>query len=260
MISIDRALQQLLSFEQEIPRLYSATTTDYRGRVIDAASIRRYLLAEQRRMAEAAALLPDPPEAGARLLDVGTAYGFLPVLLKTSGKWQCEGLELAENIPVYSAFARAHAIPLHAGKLGVTPLPFPDASFQAIVFSEVLEHLRLSPSLVFKELRRLLADNGFLLVTTPNVARLTNIVKLLFGRNPSEPFPKNVVTDNITEYLTHIREYTMGELRELLSCAGFEILNARYSACMERDRPHFYVTALIPPWRGNLMILARKRS
>lgn len=259
MISIEQALQRLHSLEPEISRLYAGPVPDYRGRIVDAGSVRRYFISEQRRMAEVAALLPDLPADGARLLDVGIAYGFLPVLLQAESSWHCEGLELAENIPVYCALARHHGIPLHPGKLGATPLPFPDGSFQAVIFSEVIEHLRLSPLLVLRELRRLLKPGGWLILTTPNMARFAHWTKLLFGQNPLEAFP-DVATENITEHLTHIREYTMGELRELLPQAGFQIVEARYSACMERNRPHFFVTALVPPWRGNLMVLARKNS
>lgn len=259
MISRKQALVRLKSFDMDISRLYPASVLDYRGRNINAESVRCYLKTERHRFAEVATLVPDPPFNGARLLDIGIAYGFLAALLKEDGAWQCEGVDLAENIPVYGAFVRHHNIPLHSGKLGIQPLPFPDETFQAVIFSEVLEHLRLAPSLVFKELRRLLTEEGFLVLTTPNMARFTHILKLLGGRNPIEPFP-SVITENITEYWTHVREYTMGELKNLLHCYGFRIIQARYSRCMERGRIHSWVTTLVPPWRGDLMILAQKRS
>lgn len=167
---------------------------------------------------------------------------------------------MEENIPVYCAFAKERDIPIHAGKLGIQPLSFASESFDAIIFSEVLEHLRLSPRLIFGELRRILAPKGFLILSTPNMARLTHLLKLLAGRNPCEKFPLDVVSENVTEHLTHIREYTMGEVTELLKHFGFSIEEARYSHCMERERAHHWVTTFIPPWRGNLMILARKNS
>jgi len=259
MISPQQSLERLETFEAEIPRLYKNPSRDYRGKTVISESVLQYLRKEWPRFAEIAAMLPSPSHEGARLLDIGVAYGFLAVLLQ-EGDWKCEGLELPENIPVYCAFARQHGVMVHPGALGVKPLPFADASWHAIVFSEVLEHLRLSPSAVFQELHRLLVPGGLLLLTTPNVARLTNVLKLFVGRNVLESFPEGVVSENITEYLTHIREYTMGEVAGLLEKNGFAIRQAHYSDCMERERLHRWVTLLVPPWRGSLIVMAQKRA
>ncbi len=259
MITRKMALTKLRMDSGEIARLYPGTASDYRGRPVDAASVLQYLEKERARFAEVIAMLPDPPHIGARLLDVGIAYGFLDVVLGEDEKWRCEGLETPENIPVYCAYAQACGIPVHAGKLGVKPLDFEPGSFQAILFSEVLEHLRLSPPLGFGEVNRLLAPGGWLLLTTPNMARLTHITQLLLGRNPCEPFPEGIVSENITEHLTHIREYTMGELTGLLERHGFAVRQTRYSDCMERGRPHGWITRCVPRWRGDLMVLAEKR-
>jgi len=243
--------------EESLPRLYSKPSPDYRGRTISLSSVRDYLNAERERFLDVASVWPAPPVPGAKLLDVGIAYGFLSVLLKKAGGWECVGLEVGENIPVYCHLARDHGIPIHAGKLGLTPMPFVKDTFHGVIFSEVLEHLRLAPQIVLRELHRILAPDGYLLITTPNFARLTNIVKLLQGRNPLETFP-DIPTENITEHLTHIREYTMPELRTLLEDAGFRVTKASYSSCMERHRSHGWITRLVPRWRGNLMVLAQK--
>ncbi len=257
MISRDQATAKLLECERSLPQLYSKTAVDYRGRTISLESVRDYLAHERERFLDVVSMWPEPPGSGAKLLDVGIAYGFIPVLLNQVSGWECVGLEVGENIPIYCHLARAHNIPVHAGKLGVTPTPFLKETFQGILFSEVLEHLRLSPHLVLRELHRLLVPDGYLLVTTPHFARLANILKLLSGKNPLEGFP-DVPTDNITEQLTHIREYTMLELKELLQETGFRVQKACYSSCMERGRPHGWITSLVPRWRGCLMVLARK--
>ena len=254
------ALRRLDAFGVEIPHLYFKSVMDYRGRLVTAESVGRYLQQEKNRFAEIAHFLPQKPRLDARLLDIGIAYGFLAVLLQENKGWKCEGLELPENIPVYCTFASTHKIAVHPGKLGIKPLPLVDSSFDAIVFSEVLEHLRISPSLVFAELRRLLMPGGFLLLTTPNLARFTNIAKLWVGRNILEPFPKGIESENITEHLTHIREYTMQEVVDLLKNNGFRIRQAHFSSCMEKQRLHHWLTAWVPPWRGSLMVLAEKVS
>jgi 2-polyprenyl-3-methyl-5-hydroxy-6-metoxy-1,4-benzoquinol methylase len=267
-MTYDEVISTLHSFFSSIPRLYPQPVADYRGRMISAESVANYLRSELLRFAEVATFLPKPPKDGAKpkppkdgakLLDVGMAYGFLPAAIQSRSAWKCEGLEIAENIPVYCSFARQQGIPVHAGKLGVSPVSLPDRSYHGILFSEVLEHLRLSPTAALKELNRLLVPGGYLVLTTPNFTRLTNLVKMAVGRNPLESFP-DVMSENITEYLTHIREYTMDEILILLRKSGFQIVKSTYSGCMEQDRAHSWITQFVPRWRGNLFVLAQKPS
>ena len=258
-MTYEQALRWLRVEAAEITSLYPQPRPDYRGRAVTADTVRNYLETEKRRFAEVVSLLPKIPHEGARLLEVGIAYGFIAALAKASG-WEAEGIEVPENVPVYCAFARHHGIPIHPGKLGVEQLHLPDASYEAVVFSEVLEHLRLSPGIVFRELHRILSPGGCLLVTTPNAARIVNVAKLLLGRNVAEAFPEDAACENATELLTHVREYTMREVRASLRDAGFKVRMARYSAGMEWGRPRHLLTALVPPWRGSLVLLAQKRA
>ncbi|MCC7518882.1 MAG: class I SAM-dependent methyltransferase [Verrucomicrobiae bacterium] len=258
-MTYEHALRWLRLESAELATLYPTPRLDYRGRTIAVETVRAYLVQEERRFAEAISMLPPPPRPGMRLIEIGIAYGFLAALAKAAG-WAAEGLEVPENIPVYCAFALHHEIPVHPGKLGVKPLDLPEGRYGAVIFSEVLEHLRLPTPLVFRELHRILAPGGYLLLTTPNMARLSNVAKLLLGRNVVEAFPEDAECENATELLTHVREYTMRELRQGLAHAGFDEVSARYSACMERRKLRRLLTAWIPCGRGNLMILARKRA
>jgi 2-polyprenyl-3-methyl-5-hydroxy-6-metoxy-1,4-benzoquinol methylase len=259
-ISHSERLEILESFAFEIPGLYPKPILDYRGREISADSVLHYLKSEKDRFAEIANLLPPPASSKGRLLDIGIAYGFLPVLLKKTTDWQCDGLDVPENISAYCKFAEKHGIHVYPGSLGVDPLSFPRESFDTIIFSEVFEHLRLSPSVKFRELHRILTPNGILVITTPNIARITNIIKLILGKNILEEFPENAKATNITEHLIHIREYTMGELQSLLRQSGFHPVVSKFSSCMERHRQHSLLTRFVPRWRGNLMIVAQKVS
>ena len=58
------------------------------------------------------------------------------------------------------------------------PLPCPDASFDAIISTEVIEHLE-NPRAVFREFSRLLRPGGQLLLTTPNQESIRSLASLI---------------------------------------------------------------------------------
>ena len=98
----------------------------------------------------------------------------------------------------------------------------PDNAFDIIIFSEVIEHLAISPRLVFKKLRAMLKKDGILITTTPNFLSFANRFKCLIGVSPLEEVRENLQNPG------HFREYSMKELKEYLNYAGFEILIAKY--------------------------------
>src|SRR5438105_301215 len=102
---------------------------------------------------------------GARCLDIGCGDG------RTSGIWLRDhgfgyvGVDISEN-----AVQAAVRLGLEATKISdATRLPFPDASFDAAMCIEVLEHLS-EPHIVASESLRVLNSGGGLVVTVPNIA------------------------------------------------------------------------------------------
>jgi hypothetical protein len=90
-------------------------------------------------------------------------------------------------------------------------------TYQFVVMAEVLEHLHTAPQLVLAFIRTLLAENGLLILQTPNAASLQKRVKLLMGRNPYEMI--RVDSSNPG----HFREYTISELTRIAEPLGFSI-------------------------------------
>ena len=80
------------------------------------------------------------------------------------------------------------------------------------------------------EISRVLAPGGTLVLTTPNAARLENVVALLEGRNLYDPYSA------YGPYGRHNREYTRHELHQLLTHCGF-IPEASYTANVHDDIP-----------------------
>lgn len=91
-----------------------------------------------------------------------------------------------------------------------------DATYDLILFCEVLEHFTMDPLHCVLELNRVLSPGGYLILTTPNVARFENVSALLDGRNLYDPY------SGYGPHGRHNREYTRHELHLLMRHAGFE--------------------------------------
>ena len=97
--------------------------------------------------------------------------------------------------------------------------PYPDASFDVVIFSELIEHLGLNPVRVLSEIHRVLRPQGRVVVTTPNFLSLERLESYLYGTRP--------MVDRYSPLFgygaRHNREYHAYELRELLEGTGFRI-------------------------------------
>lgn len=89
--------------------------------------------------------------------------------------------------------------------------------YDIVVMAEVIEPLYTAPQLVLRFVRTLLADNGRLVLQTPNAASLTRRVKLLAGRNPYEMIRLDPTDPG------HFREYTVAELTSVARAAGLRV-------------------------------------
>jgi SAM-dependent methyltransferase len=88
--------------------------------------------------------------------------------------------------------------------------------YDLVVCAEVIEHLPVSPLPALRFLGSALRPGGWLVLQTPNAARIGNRLRLLAGRNPFEELRDDLVSPG------HIREYTVDEVVELGRAAGLE--------------------------------------
>ena len=140
------------------------------------------------------------PEPGSRLLDIGCANGSF--LLRMTGLgWSVTGIEVD---PVAAAHARDAGLDVH--QCSIEDHQLAPASFDAITFSHVLEHLH-DPVGAIRECARLLRPGGTLWVGVPN---LDGAGRRFMTKDwaPLDP-PRHLVM------------FTGTGLRTILSAAGF---------------------------------------
>ncbi len=121
------------------------------------ASLRKTFASRLRRLG--------PPAPGARLLDVGAAYGFAVAEARRAG-WQAWGLELSRAAARVAAAAGTPVLVAEAARA-----PFAAGSLDAVTLWDVLEHLP-DPHAALAELARLLRPGGLLALSTGDVGSL----------------------------------------------------------------------------------------
>lgn len=156
------------------------------------------------------AALPDDPEAS--ILEIGCSNGATGALALAEGK--CRRYCGVELFPEPAAVARERITEVVEGDVEHVELPWPAGSFDALILSEVLEHLR-DPWAVLERLRPLLRPGALVFASTPNVAHREIIVMLLKGRWELQSYgPLDA---------THLRWFSPASLRRAFEEAGFVV-------------------------------------
>jgi glycosyltransferase involved in cell wall biosynthesis/SAM-dependent methyltransferase len=185
------------------------------------AELKNYANDDFRRFIYTMGLVPE--EAGLKILELGANPYFTTTLLK---KFREADLHLANFFAPGNESDGEQKVTIHQTGEVITysykhfnveedPFPYPDNTFDVILFCEILEHLLADPVHALAEIRRVLKSGGTLIVTTPNVVRLENVRKMIAGENIYDPY------SGYGPYGRHNREYTQQDLFGLLTANGF---------------------------------------
>jgi SAM-dependent methyltransferase len=157
-------------------------------------------------------------------LEVGSGYGYLlfpMALYLPQVRWSAvdhPGRTFV-NREDYPKTFREYRCQFAACDIVREPLPFPDANFLVVTFSEVLEHLPVERlTFVLSELGRVVRPGGLLLMSSPNQASLENRLRLLKGKSILD-VPNEL--DSAKGIFGHIRLYTTSEMEAAMSKLGF---------------------------------------
>lgn len=170
----------------------------------------------------------------ARVLDVGAGHGILLALLHELGH-ECHAVDYADQAAAYPEVFKVRSIPFRQCNVEIEPLPYEDASFDAVVCCQVLEHFTHSHLPAVREMHRVLSRGGVLEIDVPNVASFRNRSRLLRGKNISYDYAEHYLQATPVLYkghsffpLRHNREFTRDELHLLLREAGFSDIEVTY--------------------------------
>ncbi|HKC64331.1 MAG TPA: glycosyltransferase [Pyrinomonadaceae bacterium] len=193
-------------------------------RVEDAPSeeMRIYVESDFKRFVYTLGLVPE--RSGQRILELGANPYFTTTLLSKfrdtelhlANFFDERGLEAKQRVTIHQTGEVVEYL-FKQFNIEEDAFPYNDSFFDVVLFCEIIEHLLYDPVHALTEIKRILKPGGVLVLTTPNVARLDNVRKIIAGENVYDPY------SGYGPYGRHNREYTQEDLFNLLTANGFEV-------------------------------------
>lgn len=153
-----------------------------------------------------------PRDSSAAILEIGCGSGETGALALSEDRCgHYVGVELFESA---AAEARKVLTEVITGNVETLNFEWQPAAFDAIILSEVLEHL-IEPGRVLKELARFVRPGGIVMASSPNISHWRVIRELLNGRF-------NLADKGVFDR-THMRWFTPDTFTAMFEEAGFDI-------------------------------------
>lgn len=162
---------------------------------------------------------------GRSICDVGGFWGVFPVTLRRLGY----EVTMTESLKFYSgSFNKLFSAIQDQGVRIVDMDPFESlvsetAVFDFVTVMAVLEHYPHSPKQLLENIIAMLKRDGSLYIEVPNIAYWPKRMALLRGQTPLVPIED--IIRSAVPFIGHHHEYTLPELRYLVTLLGLRILN-----------------------------------
>lgn len=171
-----------------------------------------------------------PHQRGAPLLELGAEPFFVSAALARFFDLPPASLSLVDGAGIFHPEVRHDEVRLNGApyphwrlNAELTPLPFPDETFETVVCIDVIEHLLFDPLRIVSEANRVLRPGGvFLLSTSPAVYSWHVTLRHLLNL----PIEMGYDITGGDPYARHARLFSVREVREMLSMNGFEVTRA----------------------------------
>lgn len=155
-----------------------------------------------------------PHDVTARVLEIGCGTGATGALALAQGRaGHYAGIEL---FPSAADAARDVLSEVVTGNVEATELPWQPATFDALILSEVLEHL-VDPWTTLDKLARVVRPGGLVLASSPNVSHWRVVRELILGRFD--------LADQGVFDRTHMRWFTPDTYAAMFERSGFSVVS-----------------------------------
>ena len=155
-----------------------------------------------------------PRDTSAHILEIGCGTGATGALAMARGRaGHYTGVELFEGA---AAQAREVLSDVIVGNVETIGLPWQPCTFDALILSEVLEHL-IEPWAVLERLRPFVRPGAMVLASSPNISHWRVVRELIQGRFH--------LADQGVFDRTHMRWFTPQTFATMFERAGYDVLS-----------------------------------
>lgn len=202
-----------------------------------------------------------------KLLDVGCGLGTWASYLKSKLSFEIYGIEMS---PDSLEVAKKNGLSMKLSDIE-NKWPYSSSSFEMVSAIQLVEHL-LNTDIFFQESHRVLKRDGYLLITTPNLASWLNRIIFIFG---FQPFTTEVSTVDKTFGLKftrklsknrtpvgHIRSFTLKALIDILEYYNFKIVKVvggKVDYLPKFLKPLDLLFSHLPSLASDIIVIAKKR-
>ncbi|MBN2042170.1 MAG: class I SAM-dependent methyltransferase [Candidatus Aenigmarchaeota archaeon] len=203
-----------------------------------------------------------------RILDVGCGDGLISSMLAKRTGAKAYGLDISKNSIEKAKTRGVEAAAVNIDRDGI---PLPENYFDGVLCGDIIEHIYDTEGLI-ENVRKVLKPNGYVVISTPNIASWYNRFFLMMGLMPtwiessSKTFTGNPF---IKEGVGHIHAFTKRSLTELLKLNGFRIVETKGSPVMgdgtrSKTKEMIWNTvdsaiSRVTSWSSTIIVKARKK-
>jgi 2-polyprenyl-3-methyl-5-hydroxy-6-metoxy-1,4-benzoquinol methylase len=172
-----------------------------------------------------------PLSKSGKILDIGAGFCYLTKFFKFQG-YEVYAIDFFYGDLPKIRCEQNH-IPFFYLNIEVDDLPFGKEFFDAIILGEVIEHFTYTPRIPLRKIKKVLKKDGILILTTPNIFRIFELLRILSGynlyNNLISPYrEKPIWYRGKRFYYRHNKLYSMKALRQTLMQSGFRIISSGY--------------------------------
>jgi SAM-dependent methyltransferase len=165
------------------------------------------------------------PQSGDVILDIPCGRGFYLNMFRYVSDCHLVGAELDWGVMQKAQRNVGHLDDIALHNVNIYALPYPDDTFDAVILSEILEHIDNDVA-GLREVYRVLKPGGVVAITVPNADYpfwwdpINKTLELLFKRHISHGMFAGI-------WANHVRLYRREQLREAVLAAGFAVEEER---------------------------------
>ena len=237
-------------FEHELVLQNGLTVDDFRSYLEDAhlsgsgpreiAELKNYLNEDFGRFCYTFSLLPDI-DSPYRVLEIGGNPYYMTALMKkfTNYDVKCSNFFRDDDLSYYWAaqtlICGGEEIRMDSVNLNIEKNYYCEDGqpMDLVCFCEVIEHLIESPVKALLNVNKMLKQDGYLILSTPNVCRIENVARMIAGANLYDPY------SGYGLYGRHNREFSRHEINLLLNLCGFEA-EVMFTSDVHQEYAHNY--------------------